>query len=283
VSALVEFPRKGRKARRGRPLQTGVDRTRGKRIGAIRLAPGEPARQIDLGATLAAALDRHSGSSTGTENLRLRHQDLYRQVRHQKPRRLVVFLLDTSDSMGDGPEERMAATLGAAVSLAAAAYLNRDHVSLITFRDQGAKLLVPPTDSVSLLRKNLQRVPIGGATPLAAGLHQARQVIRQARMRDPEQRPLLVLISDGEATVPLLPKSDPIKDAFTEARRLRSDGVAALLIDTRTVGTKSGIMSSLAEIMGTVCHHLHTLQVGQVLRLIEQVGRNTIQDYERSR
>ena len=52
------------------------------------------------------------------------------------------------------------------------------------------------------IRQQLNRLPIGGATPLAAGLQKAGQVINQARRKDRAVEPLLVLISDGEATTP---------------------------------------------------------------------------------
>jgi len=115
----------------------------------------------------------------------LRPEELRLKLRQLRPHRLVVFAVDTSDSMGDGPEAGMRAALGAALALAGEAYLNRDLVSLVTFRGETAQTLVPPTNSVARLRRSLGRLPVGGATPLAAGIRQARQVIRQARAREP--------------------------------------------------------------------------------------------------
>jgi magnesium chelatase subunit D len=201
--------------------------------------------------------------------LTINPNDLQRQVRARKPQRLILFVVDTSDSMGDGPEGRMAAALGAATSLAKEAYLKRDQVGLITFRERTAQLLVPPTDSVVLVRRRLQRLPIGGATPLAAGLLKAWEVVGQAQCRNPELAPLLVLISDGDATAPLNAGGNPAEDCLIIADRLRRMELKIVLIDTQTSG-KGGIMPKLAALFDTNCHHLHHMRPKQILRLIEQ-------------
>jgi len=43
-------------------------------------------------------------------------------------------------------------------------------------------------------------VPTGGRTPLAEALVAAEQVVRRERARDPQRRPLVVLVTDGRAT-----------------------------------------------------------------------------------
>lgn len=198
--------------------------------------------------------------------------DLYLQVRSRQPRRLVVFVIDASDSMGDGPTARISAALGASMSLAANAYLNRDQVCLITFRDRDAQVVVPPTASVARVRQQLQRLPIGGATPLAAGMQKARQVILQARLKHPALEPLMVLISDGEATVALDHGADPGEEVLEMARRMRQEKIPALVIDTLSGPHRLSLMPRLAQALGSVCQHIHNLHSGQVLQLIEESG-----------
>jgi magnesium chelatase subunit D len=43
-------------------------------------------------------------------------------------------------------------------------------------------------------------VPTGGRTPLAEALVAAEQVVRREAARDPQRRPLVVLVTDGRAT-----------------------------------------------------------------------------------
>lgn len=48
----------------------------------------------------------------------------------------------------------------------------------------------------------------GGATPFADGLLKAWQLIRAARAKSPGLRPVLVIISDGQANVPIIRNPD---------------------------------------------------------------------------
>jgi magnesium chelatase subunit D len=197
---------------------------------------------------------------------------LHLQVRSQPRHRLVVFVIDTSDSMGDGPTARITAALGASLALASRAYLNRDQVCLITFRDRTARLAVPPTSSVMLVRQEMQQLPVGGATPLAAGLQKAREVIRQARIKHQGVTPLMVLISDGEATVSLEPGADPVDEALALAARMRQEKIPVLVIDTLEHHKRLNLMPRLARALGGECRHIHDLRSEQVLQLIEQSG-----------
>jgi len=195
--------------------------------------------------------------------------DWHHQRFAQRPRRLVLFAVDVSDSMGDGPETRMAAALGAAVAFARRAYLHRDQVALITFRDRAAALTVPPTGSVRRVRDRLSQLAVGGATPLADALRLARDTIRRARRRDPELDAVLVLVSDGEATVPLRRNGDPFADALAIARQLRRDGVASILIDTGTAAPQQRRLPHLAEILGGPCRRLRELTARDILELLD--------------
>lgn len=194
--------------------------------------------------------------------------DLQQKVFQRTRRRLVVLAVDLSDSMGDGPNHRMSAALGTALTLAQQSYLNRDQVSLVTFRDQAARVVIPPTGSVTLVRRKLGKLAIGGATPLADGLLTALQVIRQAQGKQSGLEPLLVLLSDGEATAPRAPGGDPTREAMEAAGRIRQAKVPVLLIDTSIGLQTSSMMPQLADFFATRRHRLQSLTAGQVLELI---------------
>jgi magnesium chelatase subunit D len=225
---------------------------------------------IDVSATLAAVAQRQIRTGEPSLPLRPSLDDLQCKVYQRSRRRLIVFALDLSDSMGDGLQNRMGAALGAALTLTRESYLNRDLVSLVTFRDNAARVIVPPTGSVYLVRQQLKRLAIGGATPLGDGLRKSLQVIRQSRVKLPGIAPLLVVISDGEATSPAHPGGDPIEEAVAAARALQREDIPAIMIDTSSGLNKTGIMPRLAEILGTRCHHLQSLTAGKVLALIDR-------------
>ena len=84
---------------------------------------------------------------------------------------------------------------------------------MIVFRKDKAEVILPPTSSVEMASRRLREVPVGGKTPLTAGLLEAYKLIRRFSMKSPETRFLLVLITDGRAnqTMTDTPVRDEIK------------------------------------------------------------------------
>jgi magnesium chelatase subunit D len=161
------------------------------------LPAGNTAGPIHLRATVTAAAPHQLGRGRTAGQLQLASQDLRRADQHGREGNLVLFVVDASGSMAAGA--RMSEVKGAILSLLLDAYQRRDKVGLITFRGQGAELVLPPTTSVSHAAKRLDDLATGGRTPLSAGLAKATQVVRTELLRDPLRRPLIVLITDGRA------------------------------------------------------------------------------------
>jgi len=231
---------------------------------------------VDLAATLTANLQRQPGDrQSGLLPLPARPA-WHLQRFEQRPRRLVLFVVDTSDSMGDAPENRMTTALGMAVSLLRYAYLQRDRVALITFRDRAASLTVPPTGSIPRVYACLRHVAVGGATPLADGLRMARETIRQERLKERDLNVLMVLVSDGEATVPLRRGGNPLTDCLEIAAELRKDQVASILIDTGSAASADRLLPRLATTLGGVCRRLQDVGSNDLLKLLATPppGRN---------
>ncbi|HJQ33536.1 MAG TPA: magnesium chelatase ATPase subunit I [Pyrinomonadaceae bacterium] len=129
---------------------------------------------------------------------------------------LFIFLVDTSGSMA---ANRIAQAKGALAQLLRRSYVNRDRVALVTFRASGAELLLAPSASPARARALLDALPVGGATPLAAGLLRTLEVARRAAAHGARQL-RLVVFTDGRANVPLAGK------AQTDGAALRSNGVS---------------------------------------------------------
>ncbi|WP_109506085.1 VWA domain-containing protein [Nocardioides speluncae] len=154
----------------------------------------------------AVPLDHPSGtgfSATGTLLAAARIGELgpdalRRSVREGKEGNLVVFVVDTSGSMGAAKRVREVKT--AVVSLLLDAYQRRDRVAVVTFGGDAAAVALPPTAGVDRAERMLSEVPTGGRTPLAEGLATAADLVRREQVRDPRRRPLVVLLTDGRAT-----------------------------------------------------------------------------------
>jgi magnesium chelatase subunit D len=180
----------------GTPGRRSTARTgRGRTVGT--LPTSAPTGPIHLQATLAAAAPFQRGRGRQSGRLLLAATDLRRAERRGKEGNLVLFVVDASGSMA--ARARMTEVKGAVLGLLVDAYQRRDKVGLITFRDKGAELVLPPTSSVENAARRLDGIATGGRTPLAAGLAKAVRVINAEHLRDPLRRPLVLLITDGRA------------------------------------------------------------------------------------
>jgi magnesium chelatase subunit D len=192
--------------------------------------------------------------------IEVRPCDLRQNVREGREGNLILFLVDASGSMA--ARERMSAVKGAVLSLLNDAYQRRDKVALVSFRGEGAQLLLPPTSSVELAVSRLQDLPTGGRTPLAAGIEKATEVLKREDLRDRERRPLLVLLTDGRATAGNDPKA--------AAARLRSLGTASFVVDTEEGYVRLGMAGEVAGAMGARCLRLEELRADSLVVLVER-------------
>jgi magnesium chelatase subunit D len=127
----------------------------------------------------------------------IEEDDIRFRQRERKMGHMAIFVVDGSGSMG--AQRRMVETKGAIQSLLMDCYQKRDKVAMIVFRKDRAELVLPPTASVEMAAKRLAVLPVGGKTPLAAGLMETWRLVRQVTLRAPDTRFLVVLITDGRA------------------------------------------------------------------------------------
>ncbi len=233
--------------RRGRALRRPRSR-RGRYVRA-RLPRG-PVHDIAWDATLRAAAPYQARRAARARPWALHPQDLREKERVSSGAHLVLFVVDASWSMAVA--KRMEATKGAILTLLEEAYRQRDKVGMIVFRRQSAQLVLPPTPSVQRARRALSRVPVGGKTPLAAGLALAYRVIERERLKDPHLRPLVVLLTDGAGNVSLHGGS-PMEEAYEWARRLARARVDALVINMEPPEYDRGLAQQLARYLNAPC------------------------------
>ncbi len=221
---------------RGRPTDLALDAT--VRAGA----PHQAARNASASSELAVTL---------------RPSDLREKVRQSRVQNLVVFVVDSSGSMG--AYERMSTVKGAILSLLEDAYQNRDSVSMVGFREDRAETLLAPTSSVRQAARELADLPTGGRTPLAVGLDRGHQLVRSERKNGSTLVPLLVLVTDGRSNYAETATS-PMQEAMDRARRIRNDDVPAVCFDTESGPVRMGYVRKLADEMGAQYYRLDDLE-----------------------
>jgi magnesium chelatase subunit D len=238
-------------------------------IVAARPAPGG-VTDIAVAATIqAAATRRVLGTQPGTEAV-VERGDLRQAVREARTANLVVLCVDASGSMG--AMTRMEAAKGAAVSLLLDAYQRRDRVALVTFAGDEAKVALRPTGSVEVARACLTDLPTGGRTPLAAGLRTALDVARSARHRDPDRRPVIVVVTDGRAnSAGPSTTGDPVAAATAAAGEIASAGIEALVVDAEDGDLRLGLARQLADAMGAAYAALPDLAAETLSRTVRAI------------
>jgi len=243
----------------GRRSRTKTDRKRGRYIQA-KPAHGKTS-DVAFDATLRAAAPQQLARAETREERQvafsIEMEDLHRKVRVKRAANLILFVVDASWSMAVA--ERMQATKGAIMSLLTDAYQRRDRVGLIVFQKNRATTVLPPTNSVQLAQRALVDIPVGGKTPLSAGLMLAYETLNTEKRNHPDVMPLMILLTDGAGNVSVtdLP---PQVEAQKIAHQFREDKIRSVVINMEHAAFDQGLAKQLAEHLGCECYTLSELK-----------------------
>jgi Mg-chelatase subunit ChlD len=249
----------------GRRSQTRTERKRGRYIQAR--PAGDRRDDIAFDATFRAAAPYQRRRPHKNVAYAIEPQDFQRKVRVKRTANLILFVVDASWSMAVA--ERMNATKGAIMSLLTDAYQRRDRVGLVVFQKDRALLVLPPTNSVVLAKKALAEIPVGGKTPLSAGLTLALQVFMQEKRLHPDIMPLMILLTDGAGNVSMtdLP---PQEEAHRIADQFQEEGIRNLTINMEHAAFDQGLARQLAEHLGGPCYTLNELRADTLYQTVKQ-------------
>lgn len=252
----------------GRRSTTKTDRKRGRYVQA-RHSPGDPS-DLAFDATFRAAApfqkERKEEAPDGPA-LALRPDDYRKKIRVRRAANLILFVVDASWSMAVA--ERMQATKGAIMSLLTDAYQRRDRVGLVVFQKNDAHLVLTPTNSVELAQKALADIPVGGKTPLSAGLMLAHRIMSQELRMRPELSPLMILLTDGAGNVSMTETLPPQEEANRTADLIREAGVRSIVINMEHAAFDQGLAQNLADRLDGPCYTLPELKAEALLRTVQ--------------
>ncbi|NHX39543.1 MULTISPECIES: VWA domain-containing protein [Haloarcula] len=206
----------------GRASATGT-----KRGATVRTERAGRDDEVDAAASVRAAASRGSG--------RVESRDLRKSVRAGDAETLVVFAVDASASM----RPAMKAAKGTVLELLKDAYQARDEVAFVTFAGEGADVVLPPTDSVSLAARHLKDLPTGDRTPLPDGLTAACEVLDRA---DPDAG-VVIVVTDGRANTA---DGSPVAATRTAARTLGEAATRTIVVNAGEAG-RAGLLDLVAE------------------------------------
>jgi magnesium chelatase subunit D len=242
-----------------------------------RFPKGKP-RDIHFPATIrAAALGQSLGAEAGNTVLQIRSQDIREKSRIYKAPMTIVLVIDLSKSMIDNIEGVREAVL----KLHGDAYRYRDKVGVVAMKGMNAVVAQHPVTNLRVVANKLLRLRVSGFTPLAAGMLKGIEVLKEEKRRDRSTIPVMVIVTDGNANIPLIKSLktgevrtfEPLDAAFFKYEDVavddvlmvseiaRRDGIHTVVVNTNPVTVDwqyAGVLltESIAEITGGSHHEV---------------------------
>jgi len=252
----------------GRRSVTHTKRKRGRYIQSHPSAGN--AEDLAFDATLRAAAPFQTNREEQRRKVAfaIQPQDYMRKIRVRRTANLILFVVDASWSMAVA--ERMTAAKGAILSLLNDAYQRRDRVGMIVFQKDRATLVLTPTNSVTLAQRALQNIPVGGKTPLSAGLKLAYEVLMREKITHSDIVPLMVLLTDGAGNVAVGKKFGPLPESYQIARLIAEEHVHSIVINLEHASFDRGLAKTLADNLLSPCYSIEDLHAQTLYQTVRQ-------------
>lgn len=200
--------------------------------------------QIHIMGTIVSAAP-YQQLREGELALKIRQQDLRYARYAKKGKRGILFLVDTSHSLN--AQRQLSYVKGTIYSILSEIYSRRDAVSLVTFGNARADVVLPFTRSVELAKKKLEYIPANGNTPLSMGLRLALSTLLLQEQKQ-HLAPVLVVFTDGKGNYDELPGA-PRKLILDAARQIAEAEIETFVVDTDNSAFNSGMAKKLAQQM----------------------------------
>jgi magnesium chelatase subunit I len=145
--------------------------------------------------------------------------DIREKVFHARVSATIIFVLDLSESISSA----INAVSASVTWLSRQAYLYRDRVGVVAMKGTQGIVIQTPTSNLNLIKRKIQKLRVSGSTPLAGGLQKAIDLIKIDRIQNKNETiPMIILITDGAANIPLI--TDP-KTKITRKTPLKKLGI----------------------------------------------------------
>ncbi|MCK4459094.1 MAG: VWA domain-containing protein, partial [Methanosarcinales archaeon] len=216
--------------------------------------PGSNEKPSDI--ALAPTV-RAAAMHTDGKDFVIRQSDIREKVRRRRVATLISVVFDASGSMND--LKKTSVTKNVVLALLRDAYQRRDRVSLVTYSGRSAEVVLPFTSSVELARKYIDHIPFGSTTPLASGLLLGLRVLQAENKKEPSAIPILALITDGTANMPMDVGGNIEREISNICRLLGTGHINVLVIDISEDG------ADLASNIANACNgrYYHPSQMSQ--------------------
>jgi len=112
-------------------------------------------------------------------------------------------------------------------------------------------------------------IPVGGKTPLSAGLFLASDVLRMEKIHHPDVEPLLIVLTDGAGNVSIgaLP---PQEESYRFAELIAHEKVKSVVINMEHAAFDQGLAQQLANHLKAPCYALSELKAENLYHTVKE-------------
>lgn len=181
------------------------------------------------------------------EDRHLKIEDI--RLKRLRDREQFTFLFVVDASRSQGANDRLSFAKSAVLAILEKVYCERNKVGMILFGNNKAELVLPYTKSVDYAAEKMKELKAGGNTPLAMGLRLALKTVEQNRMKHPDEKNIVILITDGRSNYDI-EKGNLLALVKGAARELGEKEVPMLVVDTENSVFGMGMTAVIAELSG---------------------------------
>ena len=122
---------------------------------------------------------------------------------------------------------------------------------------------------MDLAQRALTDIPVGGKTPLTAGLTLSLALVMREKSLHPEVMPLMIILTDGAGNVSMgnLP---PQIEAHRMANQIRDEHIRSVVINMEHVAFDQGLARKLAENLNASCLSLKELHAEALYEAVKR-------------
>ncbi|WP_084270736.1 ATP-binding protein [Methanobrevibacter cuticularis] len=195
-------------------------------------------KDIAIDATLRAAVLNSEGKNMANNNngllINVKKGDLREKIRKHKAKASICIVIDMSGSMVS--EKKVNKIRGILDKIINNINRNGDKLTVIGFKGQDSEVIIPNTKRPSSFLDKIDKISVGGTTPMAAGLSKSLEFLINEKKQG-EFIPMLILLSDGMPNVGLKNSNlknitgNPINDALAIGESLSENNIYNIIID----------------------------------------------------
>lgn len=262
TGAVSESRSRSQSSRRPGTNQSSYNQERGRYARSVNSA--KSSGKIALDATLRAAALAASVRTRPSKVVRNPAPDAWHPIPaaalrfklfKRKQGRLFILAIDLSGSMA---LNRINHARDAMFGLLRQSYIHRDSVAIVGFRGLTAEVMLPPSKSILRARRVLETLPMGGGTPLSAGLACSLDLAKRASASTAGEVVLLIF-TDGGANVSWRVEGQDnraVRQQIIDGEiahiglELQKTGVTTVLLDTQTGFRAAANTHKIASALG---------------------------------